>query len=520
MTVVEQTAGATSTTGTGIGCVLVEKGKEDFALARPEWSGRTLGDAWLVSSFQGELRFENGISINEDGVTMDFFAQVRTPAGCSSPEPEIDHSFLWFWDAFRTRSGWSYTSASGREQELIRFSTSDDEWKVDVRAEELRTYLYASQRSAIIQVDLDLSDQPAPFERIETDYSNEWANFEYVAVGNIETFSGLQAYSGARLLGQYSIPGAKTVKLPRWIPPEDIEYPEFTYGVDVYSGTPLKHTCDPEKLGTYFDRDSSRLHYLTPIYFDPAVLEYYSARPRTYKITPNYLRCLNLWGVELSQNSVGLIEVYLGDIGKKIPPEDWDLWKAHNVIPEGVMQDARFRRDFLNQATETEDIVEQVRQSRLRLNKLSKSILGYELWRVLSDDLERQYTSLTLPLNNDPSSIEKPILILAKVFVDALNVKGMKQSLEGSHPHEQSLSLLNRLLEQMGDTDDVSAIFRKIYAVRSRGGVAHLSNSDSEKVLRELGILGFTPKEAIHNLMVQILQSMKQIEILIENSGR
>ena len=124
----------------------------------------------------------------------------------------------------------------------------------------------------------------------------------------------------SRLLGRYLVRGARNSRVPRleqW--DQDHEYPEFIYRTDRETGEPMSHTCDPEQLGSYYDNDDTRLHYLTPVYFEREVLQPYGAEPGKYALSATRLSCLGLWGVEISFNSVGLVEVYLGDLGATCP---------------------------------------------------------------------------------------------------------------------------------------------------------------------------------------------------------
>ena len=138
--------------------------------------------------------------------------------------------------------------------------------------------------------------------------------------------------------------------------------------------------------------------------------------------------CFNLWSVDISINTVGLVEVYLGDIGRKIPHEEWGHWRSYNVPPEGEMEEGRFRRDFLNQWVSSPDPVGDLRRARGTANDAALQTLGSELWRPLPPDLELQYRSLIGPLTDDPSALIGPLLILAKVFVDGLDSKMLKRS--------------------------------------------------------------------------------------------
>jgi hypothetical protein len=74
----------------------------------------------------------------------------------------------------------------------------------------------------------------------------------------------------------------------------EVEYPEFIHGVDATTGKPLRHSCDPDKLGSYFDEDNSRLHYLTPVNIKREVLIPYAQEPNRYRLKRSRLECLSI----------------------------------------------------------------------------------------------------------------------------------------------------------------------------------------------------------------------------------
>ena len=77
--------------------------------------------------------------------------------------------------------------------------------------------------------------------------------------------------------GQYLVAGRRTSRVPRFEERrEDRDYPDFIYGIDPETGETLSHTCDPDQLGTYFDQDESRPHYLTAACFRREVLQPYA----------------------------------------------------------------------------------------------------------------------------------------------------------------------------------------------------------------------------------------------------
>ena len=83
---------------------------------------------------------------------------MRDALGSTTPEVDILPSFLWFWDAYRVKDEWKYTDVTGKELPLLRFTldiSEDDEanWKLEVRALELRTFLYYCDKELLLCTD-------------------------------------------------------------------------------------------------------------------------------------------------------------------------------------------------------------------------------------------------------------------------------------------------------------------------------------------------------------------------------
>ena len=507
---------AASETNCVRGCVLVPVEQADLALSTCDWIGGDLGDFITLGSPNEEpADFLDGLRRHEGTISAEWFVHARKPAGSPHPEIEVSLPFLWFWDAFRSVEGWHYLDASGRAQELLRFHTAGDSWRIEVRANELRTFLRACRRTAVIYVRLTTTASAHDFARVDDTFQSEWAHFEFFATSESHL---LEPESLSMVNGNYLLAGADTSKRRRvddFEPPAGHPYEEFIYDVDPQTGRPLLHTCDPRALGTYSDKDSSKLHYLTPIYFRPNVLNQYTAEPRRYRVSRSYLSCPPLWGTDISFNSAGLVEVYLGDIGAKIPYQDWGHWRSHNVPPEGKTDEGRFRRDFLNQFASSPDPMGDLRTARDEANAACLAGLGSELWRPLPPDMELAFQSLVGPLTDDPAALDAPLLTLAKVFVDGLDSKLLKKLAPGAEKNEQSLSLLGKLLASRGDEEDTARILRSLYAARSRGGIAHLKNSGSSAVLAELGFVGGPQLPAFEQLVQRMARTVRRIgEIL------
>lgn len=496
----------------GVRCILVLDEDGAKALTRSSWIGRELGSAWGTPS----ENFYDGLRDADAAASIEFFAQVRHPSGSEKGVVDISHPFLWFWDAFPVADGWNYVDEAGRDHELVRYELESEHWNVRVRALEFRMFLASSGRAAVMQIDHTSMIAHADFNRVDDSLQNEWGHFTYCA-HYMPALPTRPAVSN--VMGQYLLTGLVTSKTPRYSElREGEEPPKFIYAVDPATGRNLTHTCDPDELGTYFDEDNSRLHYLTPIYFKRAVLQPYIAEPLRYRVSNSRLECLDLWGVDISFNSVGLVEVYLGDIGEKIPDSEWGHWKTYNVPPEGKMDEGRYRRDFLNQWASSKDVPGDLRRARDTAARVSEAALGKPLWRPVTGVLKGEFGSLVGPLTEDPSALNSALLVLTKALVDSIDPSPLKAMANGEK-NVQSLALLKRYLESLGDVEDMSEIFRLLQAYRSRGGVAHLANSDSKKAAVNLGIDGLSNLPAFEAVADRLTGALAGITKLIEGQG-
>ncbi|MGH3849465.1 MAG: hypothetical protein ACRDRT_07165, partial [Pseudonocardiaceae bacterium] len=287
------------------------------------------------------------------------------------------------------------------------------------------------------------------------------------------------------------------------------------YGVDATTGAPLRHTCDPDQLGTNYDQYDSRLHFLTPVNFKREVLIPYAAEPNRYRLRRSRLECLNLWGLDISFNTAGLVEVYLGDLGESLPSDEWGHWLTHNVMPEGETEQGRFRRDFLNQFASSPDVPGDLRRAREKAAKVSEQLFGTPIWRAIGEDLGPEYDSMIGPLSEDPAALVGPMILLAKCFVDAIDPGPLKTYLGDAKSGERSLSLLGRATERLGGSPDDVEPLRALYDVRSAGGIAHLAGSRREAALLRLGIRGMSTIDAFDHVAARLIGCLDQLSTLM-----
>lgn len=499
----------------GRGCVLAPPEDAHAVLSGGTgWVGHGLGTFSIWEGPDGETGFDTGLTDVERDADLQFFVQVKRPEGSPDPLLDIWQPFLWYFDAYPVRGGWAYVNEAGRPQELVKSQIGREHWIIQVRALEFRQFLHACGRDAIVQIDCVPLTKADGFPRTDDEFACEWANFDFVATSERAVSEG----GFSRLLGQYVVKGNRTSRVPRFEERRStVEYPQFVYGVDPASGEPLRHTCDPDQLGTYFDDDNSRLHYLTTVNFKREVLIPYAQEPRRYRLRRSRLECLGLWGLDISFNTAGLVEVYLGDLGRDLPSDDWGHWLTYNVIPEGQMEEGRFRRDFLAQFASSPDIPTELRRARDAAAASTERLFGVPLWRSLGDEIAPEYESMIGPLSDDPVALQAPLILLAKCFVDAIDPVPLKTYLGDAQSGERSLSLLGRFAERLGGSQDDVEGLRALYDVRSAGGFAHLAGARRDAALERLGIKDLDTIDAFDHVAARIIECLQRITELTDS---
>ena len=120
------------------------------------------------------------------------------------------------------------------------------------------------------------------------------------------------------LFGKYIIHGAKNTQFPRFLDDEaTTEYPSFIIGL-ASDGKPIPASCDPSQLSGYPGSSPNQPNKLEQVCFKPEVLQRYSANPDKYQVSDRSIACVingrTLWQLDISTNSDGLVEAYLGDL--------------------------------------------------------------------------------------------------------------------------------------------------------------------------------------------------------------
>lgn len=497
----------------GVSSVLVRSDDLDAVLDSVGWSGSSLGSAGFWTRGD-ERHFHDGLSDEELGrVRTMFFAQMRSHHGLRGPSLEVHHPFAWYFDAVPRGDRWTRLDEAGAEHDLLRTVTSTDGYRVQVDAVQLRRYLAATRLVLVTQHDIHLSSHMSPTDEARAEYRTDAAHLDWSCHSDSD-WGGLPP-GFSRLLGKVAV-----------LPLDDDgfadirrggPFEEFIVGTDSASGVELRHTCDPAELGTYFDQPGEkRLHYLTPVYFRREVLVRYVAEPQRYHVTRSRLTCLDKWGMDLAINSEGLVEVYLGELGEKLPRQERPHWLAHNVAPVGRMDEGRFRRDFLNQPAPTHDPVWSLLRATRRVDDVFVARFGKPLRKPLEDPLRTEFERLYGPVTDDPSALLTPILTLTKGLVDSLDLPLLRTVTGETDKSVGSLRLVRRLVVQLGgDADELTAPLKSLQEIRSKGQ-AHRSDTGRAKLLAAEGLAGLTAPQQFETICDRISGSLEGLADLID----
>jgi hypothetical protein len=268
------------------------------------------------------------------------------------------------------------------------------------------------------------------------------------------------------------------------------EFPEFILGTDDL-GKEVKFTCDPAKLANYFGANPKSPNYITPVYFRRDVLTKYYDRPEVFKVESDCIRCAALWLLRMDNDAADSVIVWLGDLGRDLPPKERLYWLSYNIPPDRPVSNSTFKRAILGEWADSEAPDVRFRSEYRDLAASWTKRYGWPLFREPEPGDAHILDQVRVPLHDSESEFEDVVRNLAKLLVDFLNEAELARPLPPGPTDEKGISKLNRWLVEAGypAIDRDVSFLRNLQAVRSKG-VAHGKSSEYERVLtRALGDL-------------------------------
>ncbi|MCQ4622284.1 hypothetical protein [Corynebacterium sp. CCUG 70398] len=142
------------------------------------WVGRQLGEV-SITHLQKGTAVSSGLNEEVGDNKLEFFCGANKPPGANRHQIFLAQPFLWFWDAYQVGDEWRYLTLGGEERKLARFQAGVDGWTVEVRAEEVRTFLHTFGMQLVFQFELFKRTDLGPDSEDCYEYSDEWGRFQY-----------------------------------------------------------------------------------------------------------------------------------------------------------------------------------------------------------------------------------------------------------------------------------------------------------------------------------------------------
>jgi hypothetical protein len=289
--------------------------------------------------------------------------------------------------------------------------------------------------------------------------------------------------SGSIVGKKYVLPGPFPTEKTE--PPK--EYQDFIVDTDAV-GKPVRHSCNPDKLGNNFGSNPEAPHYLTPVFFRAEVLAKYYADPGKYSVEDGYLRCGSLWGMRMDNDHTDVVVVFLGDLGRDLSEAERNYWLSFNIAPGGrKISETTFKRGFLAEFADPKkpDLV--FKHEYNHFNRGFREANAWDFFLPLHDDDEHFLIGLRLLSKDNQAEFDSQLIALTKVLVDSLNEKEIAKGLKTLMENDKGITKLEKFFVERGATgyEPHVKFLRVLQDLRSKSA-AHRKGSSYEKLIAEL----------------------------------
>lgn len=448
---------------------------------------------------------------NDKGIEP--FVISRSFEGLAEDSIEIVEEFRLLFNLYYNSQKKEFIDLTdGESVTVVKIKENGD---VTVNKKYMKTFLALKNMSLLIHVDSRCvnikSDYKFPQESFS--YRNEENTLFYtVNLGNCNTGTKQENYSF--IYAKKAIMGCALRDCNIWPYNEEKNYIDFIIGMDD-NGNEIKHTCNPQKLSNYFGANPDAPHYLTPVFFDAAVLNKYYAKPEIYKIEDGIIRCGGLWSLYIDNHNSGYVSVYLGDLGRDLPSEQEQYyWRGFNKNIDGTLSDAKFKRDFLAMAADSDAPDFIFKRTYTRVNSLFMTKLGWQLFLDLDEQDIYNFETIRIPINNSISEMDMLVLSLVKILLDSLNEKEIVNQLTGKYEKlVGSISKIETWFKDKGldDYQEHIKYLRNLQELRS-SGTGHRKGKSYQKISRILDVQKENYAETFSGLLKNAVSFLEYLE--------
>ena len=478
-----------------------------YGLLRP---GVTVYGAW-DSGEAAYYKWGNNTSIEPLVIKRDYNDLARDNI-------EIVEEFRFLFNLYYNSQSKEYVDL---ENDTSVVKISDDNL-VSIHKRYLKSYLAIKNMALIIHIDSRCTDIVEDiFPTDSFDYRND-DNTVFYTVNIGRGHNGIQEENFSILFGKKVLFGCKLKDCNIWPYNEKKQYIEFIVGVDD-NGRELHYTCDPSKLSNYFGANPDAPHYLTPIFFDSAVLSKYYSNPEKYKVDDGIIRCGTLWSLYIDNQNTGYVSAYLGDLGRNLPSEqEQHYWRGFNKALDAKLSATKFKRDFmaLPTSSQSQDFV--FKNTYVKTNRQFAEKAGWPLFLELDEQDRYNFEGLRIPINNSIVEMDMLVLSLVKVLLDSLNEKEIVSHLTGTY--EKLVGSIAKLEvwfqeKQLTGYQDHIKFLRNLQELRS-SGTGHRKGKSYQKISKVFDIQKENYTETFSNILESATLFLNYINTHIEELSK
>ena len=478
-----------------------------YGLLRP---GVTVYGAW-DSGEAAYYKWGNNTSIEPLVIKRDYNDLARDNI-------EIVEEFRFLFNLYYNSQSKEYVDL---ENDTSVVKISDDNL-VSIHKRYLKSYLAIKNMALIIHIDSRCTDIVEDiFPTDSFDYRND-DNTVFYTVNIGRGHNGIQEENFSILFGKKVLFGCKLKDCNIWPYNEKKQYIEFIVGVDD-NGRELHYTCDPSKLSNYFGANPDAPHYLTPIFFDSAVLSKYYSNPEKYKVYDGIIRCGTLWSLYIDNQNTGYVSAYLGDLGRNLPSEqEQHYWRGFNKALDAKLSATKFKRDFmaLPASSQSQDFV--FKNTYVKTNRQFAEKAGWPLFLELDEQDRYNFEGLRIPINNSIVEMDMLVLSLVKVLLDSLNEKEIVSHLTGTY--EKLVGSIAKLEvwfqeKQLTGYQDHIKFLRNLQELRS-SGTGHRKGKSYQKISKVFDIQKENYTETFSNILESATLFLNYINTHIEELSK
>lgn len=287
-------------------------------------------------------------------------------------------------------------------------------------------------------------------------------------------------------------------------------YKKFIIGT-IKGETKGETSCDPRCLSNpYYEKASDKPSEMSPVFFDPCVLNKYKDDLDKYKIACRQISCR---GAELLKtyhvNDVNQVVTYIYYLGL-LPYEEQRRWQLFNEAPKAGISEEAFCTDFMGRPFTKPVALRDLRHF------LKRRLTHVEWYKPVSSGLHDQ---LFLPITGAKKEWNETIGLLSKIVNEHLaksffRYKAGAQPKENDHKQWQSIRWMEEALRASGDqrerAREIAEPLRKLQELRNKL-YAHDTGAKRAQLYESLLMEHGSPRGHIEDLCTRLLTSLRYI---------